>query len=69
MEVVEELAPSVKLGVGLDVGDPESVEVLVEDGETPKLNVGVGVLDGLDVNEVVLEVEELAPTVKLDVGV
>ena len=69
MEVVEELAPSVKLGVGLDVGDPESVEVLVEDGETPKLSVGVGVLVGLDVNEVVPEVEELAPTVKLDVGV
>ena len=69
MEVVEELTPVVKLGVGLEVGEPESVEVLVEDGDSPKLNEEVGVLVGLDVREDVLEVEELTPSVKLGVGV
>lgn len=67
--MVDGLTPIVKLGVGLLVGDPESVDVLVEDGDNPKLNEGVGELVGLEVNEEVLVVEELTPIVKLEVGV
>ena len=55
--------------MGLLVGEPERVEVLVEDGDRPKLNEGVGELVGLDVKEDVDVVEGLMPCVKLGVGV
>jgi hypothetical protein len=56
-----------RLGVGLEVGEPESVEVLEEDGERPTLNEEVGVLVGLEVREEVEVVDGLTPIVKLGV--
>ena len=55
--------------MGLLVGEPERVDVLVEDGDRPKLNDGVGEVVGLDVKEDVDVDDGLTPCVKLGVGV
>ena len=60
-------APKDRLAVGLEVGEPERVEVLVEEGDRPTLNEEVGVVVGLEVKDDVEVEEGLAPVERLGV--
>ena len=60
-------APKDRLAVGLEVGEPERVEVLVEEGDRPTLNEEVGVVVGLEVKDGVEVEEGLAPVERLGV--
>lgn len=66
---VEELAPSVSDGVGLEDGEADRVDDEVVLGDSPTEIEGVGVCVGLPERVLVEVDEELAPVVRLEVGV